>query len=142
MSHSSGKACCIFRSCTSRSTDGVALFRLHKDINRSSVWLKGCNREDLLEKTGEELYRNYRICEKHFESSYITKGIRKRLFDDAFPTIFSHSTAKPPNKPYQEPKKICIVSDILILPAASKPEVVNENEGPISMLYRYIIKLI
>ncbi|XP_072386019.1 uncharacterized protein [Diabrotica undecimpunctata] len=38
------------------------------------------------------LHNNYKICEKHFEPVYMSKGNkRKTLFGQAHPTIFSHS---------------------------------------------------
>lgn len=48
-------------------------------------------RRDLLDKDMDKLHKNYQLCEKHFEQKYISKGAtRKRLFNRAVPTIFSH----------------------------------------------------
>lgn len=59
---------------------------------RATLWIRACNREDLLSKPLESLHRDYKLCEKHFEAKYLSKttNSRKRLIGEAIPTIFPH----------------------------------------------------
>lgn len=36
---------------------------------RCKKWVEKCQRQELLEKPAEHLYRNYRLCGKHFDKS-------------------------------------------------------------------------
>ncbi|CAH0555171.1 unnamed protein product [Brassicogethes aeneus] len=63
-----GEFLCICRGCSSKTGKGTSLFTIPKDFIRAEVWLKAANREDLLEKSVEELHKNYRLCEYHFEA--------------------------------------------------------------------------
>lgn len=61
-------------------------------IFRGAAWLKACNREDLVSKDPNSIHKNYVLCEKHFEDQYISSGgKRKRLFNEAIPTLFPHN---------------------------------------------------
>ncbi|XP_050314966.1 uncharacterized protein LOC126749338 [Anthonomus grandis grandis] len=54
----------------------------------AKIWLESCNRMDLLPKIAD-LYKNYKICEQHFEKKYINQGNeRKCLLNNAVPTLF------------------------------------------------------
>ncbi|KAF2887525.1 hypothetical protein ILUMI_18648 [Ignelater luminosus] len=86
---SRGGTVCAYRGCSSKTGGEISLFAFPKNPARIELWLKACNRQDLLGKT---LRKNYKLCEKHFEEKYISKGngTRKRLFAQAMPTIFPH----------------------------------------------------
>lgn len=81
--------------------------------------MKSCNREDLLIKTSEELSRNYRLCERHFEEKYISRGggIRKHLFERSKPTIFPHIEKRTIDEinTYEEPMKKTVISGELFV---------------------------
>lgn len=58
----------------------------------ANTWLQICSRQDLITENTDN-YKNYRICENHFESRYITQGnVRKSLFLNAMPTIYESSS--------------------------------------------------
>lgn len=61
---------------------------------RAATWIRACNRPDLLEKDATNLHKNHFLCEKHFEDKFISRGTsRKRLFDQAIPTIFEATSS-------------------------------------------------
>ncbi|CAH1106360.1 unnamed protein product [Psylliodes chrysocephalus] len=83
---------CIYRECTSRTGDKEGSFTLVKDPVRLELWLKAANREYLLGKSVEYLSKHYKICELHFQDKLVYQsGARKRLFANAFPSVFPHS---------------------------------------------------
>ncbi|KAI3373409.1 hypothetical protein L3Q82_022018, partial [Scortum barcoo] len=58
-------------------------------LSRSKKWVEKCQRQDLIDKSPDQLYRFYRLCGKHFETSLIdSEGQSTVLKDDAIPTIF------------------------------------------------------
>ncbi|XP_072395016.1 uncharacterized protein [Diabrotica undecimpunctata] len=82
---------CVVHGCPSKTGEGISLFSIPTDRSRAELWLKAANRYDLLSKH-VKLHTNYKMCEKHFEPAYMYKGnTRKRLFQQAHPTIFSHT---------------------------------------------------
>ncbi|TGZ52928.1 52 kDa repressor of the inhibitor of the protein kinase, partial [Temnothorax longispinosus] len=44
---------------------------------RSRLWLKACNRT--INRTTEELYKNYRICSVHFNENMYLNDLKTRL---------------------------------------------------------------
>ncbi|XP_026228983.1 THAP domain containing 12a isoform X2 [Anabas testudineus] len=80
---------CAVLNCTSSKSDPQPLFRFPHDPERSRSWLEKCQRQDLLDKSPGELYRYYRVCGKHFETSSIDSDAQSAVLkDDAIPTIF------------------------------------------------------
>lgn len=72
------------------------------DKKRVKTWLLECNREDLLQKSFEDL-SYFKICEHHFEKKFVIKGARHHLSEEAIPTIFhglkrKRSTVLPDNE--------------------------------------------
>ncbi|XP_060911942.1 THAP domain containing 12a [Labrus mixtus] len=80
---------CAVPNCASGNSDPQPLFRFPSDPERSKKWVEKCQREDLSDKPAEQLYRLYRLCGKHFETSSIDKDAQSAVLkDDAVPTIF------------------------------------------------------
>uniref|UniRef100_A0A6P7FAU0 52 kDa repressor of the inhibitor of the protein kinase-like n=1 Tax=Diabrotica virgifera virgifera TaxID=50390 RepID=A0A6P7FAU0_DIAVI len=88
-----GGISCVVRGCQTRSGEQISLFSIPRDRSRAELWLKAAIREDLLSKDVNELHKNYRMCEKHFQPHFISKGgnVRKNLFIQAHPTIFPYN---------------------------------------------------
>lgn len=86
---------CSFATCrniSGRSKD-ISFFRFPKDIERSKLWIKACGREDLINKTCEELHKNYRVCSLHFLQKMFLNDLRNRLQPNAVP-IWEHNMLK------------------------------------------------
>uniref|UniRef100_A0AAV2J8K4 THAP domain-containing protein 1 n=1 Tax=Knipowitschia caucasica TaxID=637954 RepID=A0AAV2J8K4_KNICA len=79
---------CAVPDCTGGKSDSQPLFRFPLDSERCQQWVEKCQREDLLQKPAEQLYKYERICGKHFEPSVLENVVLK---DDAIPTIFESS---------------------------------------------------
>ena len=84
---------------------------------RSRKWVQNTRREDLMKKDTEDLYRNNRICGKHFEDNQFMSAAEKNsLVWNAVPTIFdvpnpppsvTPSRKRPANRTNDRPAKIC-----------------------------------
>uniref|UniRef100_A0A1A8UGH6 Protein-kinase, interferon-inducible double stranded RNA dependent inhibitor, repressor of (P58 repressor) a n=1 Tax=Nothobranchius furzeri TaxID=105023 RepID=A0A1A8UGH6_NOTFU len=86
---------CAVPSCPGGKADPQPLFRFPQDPQRCQTWAESCQGTKLGDKPVEQLYRNYRLCGKHFEASaFDTDAPGKVLKDDAVPTIFD-----PPAQP-------------------------------------------
>ncbi|KAM7398541.1 hypothetical protein PAMA_006445 [Pampus argenteus] len=80
---------CAVPNCTSAKSDPQPLFRFPHDPERCKKWVEKCQRQDLIEKSPEQLYRYYRLCGKHFVTSSIDSDAQSTVLkDDAIPTIF------------------------------------------------------
>ncbi|XP_070773983.1 52 kDa repressor of the inhibitor of the protein kinase-like [Enoplosus armatus] len=80
---------CAVPNCTSGKSDPQPLFRFPHDPERSKKWVEKCQMEDLVDKSPDQLYRYYRLCGKHFETSWIDGDAQSTVLkDDAIPTIF------------------------------------------------------
>ena len=57
---------------------------------RCRKWVINTRRiEELLPKTSEQLYKNYKLCAKHFEDSqFMNADQKKSLVHNAVPTLF------------------------------------------------------
>ncbi|XP_074032674.1 uncharacterized protein isoform X2 [Leptinotarsa decemlineata] len=119
---------CVFRGCSARTGEGTSIFRFPQDSERAKVWLEACSRQDLLPKV-DSLHKNYRICEHHFESRYISKGtVKNTLLPEAVPTIFP-PILKTENDQSQVPdRKMIILPDITIVPPSKCFFVKNAND--------------
>ncbi|XP_055370383.1 52 kDa repressor of the inhibitor of the protein kinase-like isoform X2 [Betta splendens] len=62
---------CAVPSCSSSKFDPQPLFRFPRDPERSKKWVEKCQRKDLADKSPDQLYRFYRVCGKHFDTSLI-----------------------------------------------------------------------
>uniref|UniRef100_A0A3Q3VWV1 THAP-type domain-containing protein n=1 Tax=Mola mola TaxID=94237 RepID=A0A3Q3VWV1_MOLML len=60
---------CAVPSCPSGIPEQQPLFRFPCDPLRSKKWVEKCQRQELLDKSPEQLYKYYRLCGNHFESS-------------------------------------------------------------------------
>ncbi|XP_077275224.1 glycosyltransferase 25 family member isoform X2 [Temnothorax americanus] len=54
---------------------------------RLKQWAVACRREDLLEKTPEQVYSSYRICSDHFEDRMYSNNLKNCLLPLAKPTL-------------------------------------------------------
>ncbi|XP_044079202.1 THAP domain containing 12a [Siniperca chuatsi] len=80
---------CAVPNCTSGRSDPQPLFRFPHDPERSKKWVEKCQRQDLIDKPPDQLYRYYRLCGKHFETSWIDSDAQSTVLkEDAVPTIF------------------------------------------------------
>ncbi|XP_070699804.1 THAP domain containing 12a isoform X2 [Pempheris klunzingeri] len=80
---------CVVPNCSSGKSDPQPLFRFPYDPQRSKTWVEKCQRQDLTDKSPDQLYRFYRLCGKHFETSAIDSDAQSAVLkDDAIPTIF------------------------------------------------------
>ncbi|XP_032390191.1 THAP domain containing 12a [Etheostoma spectabile] len=108
---------CAVPNCTSGKSD--PLFRFPFDPERSKKWVEKCQRQDLIDKSPDQLYRYYRLCGKHFEKSSVDSDSSTVLKDDAIPTVFdvpsqpqngqvkrSKQTVKPEGTDKEEKKRI------------------------------------
>ncbi|KAK2879831.1 THAP domain containing 12a isoform X1 [Channa argus] len=80
---------CAVPNCTSSKSGPLLFFRFPRDPERSKTWAEKCQRQDLMDKSPEQLFRFYRLCGKHFEPSLIDSDTQSTVLkDDAIPTIF------------------------------------------------------
>ncbi|XP_068585634.1 THAP domain containing 12a [Cebidichthys violaceus] len=80
---------CAVSNCTSGKFDPQPLFRFPHDPERSKKWVEKCQRQDFIDKSPGQLYRYYRLCGKHFETSMVESNAQSTVLkDDAIPTIF------------------------------------------------------
>lgn len=82
---------CAVINCASGKSSDQHLFRFPKDAERCRKWAEKCHRKDLEDKSADHLYRYYRLCAKHFETSSVENNEDPHnimLKDDAIPNIF------------------------------------------------------
>ncbi|XP_042355630.1 THAP domain containing 12a [Plectropomus leopardus] len=80
---------CAVPYCTNGKSDPQPLFRFPLDPERSKKWAEKCQREDLIDKSPDVLFRYYRVCGKHFQTSSVDSDAQSTVLkDDAIPTIF------------------------------------------------------
>ncbi|XP_069578809.1 THAP domain containing 12a [Brachyistius frenatus] len=97
---------CAVPNCLSGKSDPEPLFRFPHDPERSRTWVEKCQRQDLIGKSPEQLYRYYRVCGKHFETSSIDNDTRSTMLkDDAIPTIFD-VPSQPQNRQVKRGKEM------------------------------------
>lgn len=96
---------CAVPNCTSGKSDPQPLFRFPHDPERSKKWAEKCQKQDLIDKSPGQLYRYYRICGKHFETSLVDSNAQSTVLkDDAIPTIFD-VPIQPQNGPVKRSKE-------------------------------------
>ncbi|XP_023025032.2 uncharacterized protein [Leptinotarsa decemlineata] len=118
----------VFHGCSARTGEGTSIFRFPQDCEKAKVWLEACSRQDLLPKI-DSLHKKYRICEHHFESRYISKGIVKNtLLPEAVPTIFPPILKTGKDQSQVPDRKVIILPDITIVPASKCSFVKNAND--------------
>ncbi|XP_024117434.1 52 kDa repressor of the inhibitor of the protein kinase [Oryzias melastigma] len=84
---------CVVLACPSGKTDSQPVFRFPHDPERSRRWAEKCQSDKLIDKSPEQLYRYYRICKKHFETSAFDGDADDAVLKpDAVPTVFDTST--------------------------------------------------
>lgn len=75
-------------------------------VIRAWVWAALVDRQDLLHKSPEVLYRSYRLCSEHFSSNRFTSAARMRLKRNALPTALCNTVAECTQQPTQgSPKR-------------------------------------
>ncbi|XP_068455811.1 THAP domain containing 12a [Clinocottus analis] len=80
---------CAVPNCTSGKADPQPLFRFPHDPERSKKWVEKCQKQELIDKSPSQLYRYYRLCGKHFETSLVDSNAQTTVLKyDAIPTIF------------------------------------------------------
>lgn len=106
-----GKICTVCKQ-SSAANKNLSFFIYPSDRERRYEWLKAVDRLDLLDKLVDNKSRgNHRICEAHFQDSFIKKceGLaksRKCLTKDAFPCLEHVNQALLMNKSSDGRKKI------------------------------------
>ncbi|KAM3869111.1 52 kDa repressor of the inhibitor of the protein kinase-like [Diretmus argenteus] len=85
---------CAAPNCTSCTSTRQPLFRFPQDPERCKKWVENCPRQDLKDKSPNQMYRFYRLCGKHFDPSMIENSDPQHtvLKDDAIPTVFDVSS--------------------------------------------------
>ncbi|XP_036151092.1 uncharacterized protein LOC118648783 [Monomorium pharaonis] len=63
---------------------GLSFFRFLRDSERAQLWLRNCGRT--IDKSTENLYKNYRVCGDHFEDTMFLNNLKNRLQPHAIPT--------------------------------------------------------
>ncbi|MBN3278224.1 P52K kinase, partial [Polyodon spathula] len=121
---------CAAPNCTRKSTQSdLAFFRFPRDPRRCSLWVENCRREDLEDKTPDQLNKHYRLCAKHFEPSMIckTSPYRTVLKDNAVPTVFDLTSHL--NNPHsRHRKRIKVLSDEELRKMTARIENCGEQE--------------
>ncbi|KAM8835065.1 THAP domain containing 12a [Synchiropus picturatus] len=80
---------CAVLNCNGSKSDPHPLYRFPLDEERCKKWVEKCQRQDLGDTSAQELFRYYRVCGKHFETTSVEgDDDNKTLKDDAVPTIF------------------------------------------------------
>lgn len=79
-----GYNCAMFNCLNiSGRLSGLSFFRFPKDAERCKLWLRNCGRT--IPVPMENLYKNYRICGNHFDSSMFLNDLKNRLQSHAVP---------------------------------------------------------
>ncbi|XP_024879148.1 52 kDa repressor of the inhibitor of the protein kinase-like [Temnothorax curvispinosus] len=96
MSKKGGFSCVMCKNISGRNA-GIKFFRFPNDPEMSRLWLKACNRT--INRTTEELYKNYRICSVHFNENMYLNDLKTRLLPRAIPiqTAIQTSNITNPN---------------------------------------------
>ncbi|XP_013863381.1 THAP domain containing 12a [Austrofundulus limnaeus] len=80
---------CAVQNCLGGKLASQPIFRFPHDPQRCKKWVENCQRKDLLEKPAEHLYRYYRLCGKHFDTSAFDGDVPGTVLKvDAVPTMF------------------------------------------------------
>ncbi|XP_067113087.1 THAP domain containing 12a [Osmerus mordax] len=138
---------CAFSSCTSNNCSLPSLpplFRFPRNSERCKKWIENCNRIDLEDKTPDELYRQYRLCAKHFEDSVMETTLHNTaLKEDAIPTIFD-SSGQPTNPTsgqckrkgeiQDDPQDSKVKKDDLIEKTEDDSQIIMEDTDPREIL--------
>lgn len=78
--------CCVI-GCDSTYLDKVTRrHRFPKDVIRFNIWVQRSGNNNLLNKTVDQVYKSYIMCDKHFEPCHKSFGL-KRLNLNALPTL-------------------------------------------------------
>lgn len=78
---------CVVINCDSTYTDKVTRrHRFPKDTIRFNVWVQRSGNNKLLNKTIDDVYKTYVMCDKHFEPCFKSLGLHK-LNANAVPTL-------------------------------------------------------
>ncbi|XP_006014058.1 52 kDa repressor of the inhibitor of the protein kinase [Latimeria chalumnae] len=122
---------CAAPNCTRKSTQSdLAFFRFPRDPERCKRWVENCRREDLENKTPDQLNKHYRLCSTHFEPTLICKRspYRTVLKEDAVPTIFDlTSHLNNPQSRHRKRIKELTEEELIQLKKRTMVEVVSED---------------
>uniref|UniRef100_A0A2S2PC87 THAP-type domain-containing protein n=1 Tax=Schizaphis graminum TaxID=13262 RepID=A0A2S2PC87_SCHGA len=78
---------CVVINCDSTYTDKVTRrHRFPKDTIRFNIWVQRSGNNKLLNKTINDVYKSYVMCDKHFEPCFKSLGLHK-LNANAVPTL-------------------------------------------------------
>nr|CAH7738813.1 unnamed protein product [Callosobruchus chinensis] len=98
----SGVRRCAALGCLNTAENcSYGLFKFPSDTDRSRIWIRACNREDLLTKIDNLHNSSYRICGAHFSEEMFANNSHSRLRKNVNPIIFpslegsSNDTALP-----------------------------------------------
>lgn len=92
-------SCCISNCPYKRrsSTIGLPPTSFHvfprpdKELYRFNEWIKACNNPEIDSKDPEKVYKQHRICRRHFDTDCFNGGCR-RILETAVPTLFLAET--------------------------------------------------
>jgi len=78
---------CVVINCDSTYADKVTRrHRFPKDMIRYNIWVQRSGNNKLLNKTVDDVYKSYVMCDKHFEPCYKSLELH-RLNANAVPTL-------------------------------------------------------
>lgn len=89
-----GFSCVMCKNISGRNA-GIKFFRFPKNPEMSRLWVKVCNR--IIDRTPEELYKNYRVCSAHFNENMYLNDLKTRLLPQAIPILQTTSNSKNTN---------------------------------------------
>ena len=70
------------------ANSNLAFFRFPKNHERCQRWIQNSRRTDLNKKSSIYCYNNLLLCTKHFEDQMFCNAEKRRLNENAIPTIF------------------------------------------------------
>ena len=90
---SNGQWCSAINCTNNRAANrDMSFFRFPKDKDRCKRWVINSRRQDLLNKSSDQLFKSNVLCANHFENSQFTSLKKIRLKrQKAIPTLFSIS---------------------------------------------------
>ena len=99
--------CCIIgcrfnvKNAHSKTTSFHIFPHPEKEADRFEIWLDKCNNNNLKSKDKFSVYKQYRICRRHFAPDCFNGGC-KRLLNSAIPSLFLNLSVDVENKEIQE----------------------------------------
>jgi len=77
---------CVVIGCDTTCTDKITRHRFPKDVMVFNIWVQKSGNNKLLNKSVDNIYKSFVMCDKHFDQSCKSAGF-KRLNRNAVPTL-------------------------------------------------------